>query len=146
MKFKLFSVFVLASISFLAEAQTVSKLLNQIQIDPPSRSAIVLFKAESDSDYWLEKVKRLMRTQDDMAIMNPYWIVGFSDESIVSTNRCGIVIGRWYTSGYPHKDRWEAILENGLSKIRYTVIYVSDEGGLVSPDRAQANKLLQQCG
>lgn len=130
----------------IADAQTVPRLINQLKIDPQQRLAVVLFKADSDSEYWLEKVKRLMRTQDDMAVLNPYWIVQFTDESIESSNRCGVVVGRWYTSGYLHKDRWEQILENGLSKLRYTVLYVNPEGKLAAPDPAQANKLLSQCG
>jgi hypothetical protein len=146
MIFKSWFFIILGMLASTVGAQNVPRLINQLRIDPQQRSAIVLFKADSDSDYWLEKVKRLMRTQDDMAVLNPYWIVQFTDESIDSSSRCGVVVGRWYTSGYLHKERWEQILENGLSKLRYTVLYVNTEGKLAAPDPSQANKLLQQCG
>lgn len=133
-------------LSFSVHSENVSRIINKFRADPSPRSVAVLFRYESYSDYWLEKVKKLMRTQDDLAFLNPYWIIQFSDESIESRNQCGVVIGRWYTSGYMHKERWEAILENGLTKINYVILYVNSEGKLTSPDPAAANRLIQQCG
>lgn len=129
----------------IANAQTVESIMHKNEIDPNSGAAIVLFKADSDPSYWLEKVKKTMRAQDDLAVFNPYWITAFTDEAVSSGSGCGVVVGTWYTRNYIAKDRWEAILENGLQRLRYTILYVSDGGKLVSGDPVNGNRLWSDC-
>ena len=42
----------------IANAQTVESIMHKNEIDPNSGAAIVIFKADSDPSYWLEKVKK----------------------------------------------------------------------------------------
>ena len=55
----------------IANAQTVESIMHKNEIDQKSGAAIVKFKADSDPSYWLEKDKKTMRTQDDLAVFNP---------------------------------------------------------------------------
>ena len=91
---------------------------------------MVIFKARGNVDAALGNIKAAMKTRDPNSFVNPYWIVNFDAEAVSKKTNCGVIVARWYKSGFPYRQPWQDIMDRSIRENAETGTYlVTSNGG-----------------
>lgn len=122
--------------SSAVQADPVLDLVEKIMVEHSYRSDVVMviFEAKGNVNTALTHLKTAMHTYDPDSLINPYWIVNFPGEEVSKKTNCGVIIGQWYTNGYPYRASWEQIMNQALQKNAQSGAYYYSPGRGMEPD------------
>lgn len=136
--------------STVQAANPFGNVIEKKMLEYGSRDDIVMviFEAEGNVNSALTNIKAAMRTRDPNGIMNPYWIVNFGDEKVNMKTNCGVIIGQWYSNGFPYREAWENIMDRAIQENAQSGTYLYTQDGefrVPEKGRSESDTLKKNC-
>lgn len=148
MKKFIFAITILFSSTL--QADPVLDLVENKMSEYSSRNdtVMVIFKAKGDVNSALTNIKAAMHTRDPGGFMNPYWIVSYFSEKVSMKTNCGVIIGQWYSGGFPYREAWEKIMDRSIQKNAQSGTYLYSQDGefrITEEGQLQSGALKRTC-